>query len=146
MGYAKALDMFRLFHPLSLDSISKTLSDKKCVTLNKFEFERRKGIFPYEWLDSIDKINETSLPPKEAFYSKLKQSGITKEKYKQALDCWKETGCETIKDYMMLYPKTDVLLSVDVFEKIRGRCLEFYEVDPCYTYSTPGLNWLCGLN
>ena len=28
MGYAKALDMFRFFNPLSLDSISKTLSDK----------------------------------------------------------------------------------------------------------------------
>ena len=36
MGYAKALDMFRFFHSLSLDAISKTLSDKECVTLNKF--------------------------------------------------------------------------------------------------------------
>ena len=25
-------------------------------------------------------------------------------------------------------------------------CLEYYEKDPCYTYSTPGLTWLCGLN
>ena len=46
MGYATALDMFRFFHPLSLDAISKTLSDKECVTLNKHELERRKGIFP----------------------------------------------------------------------------------------------------
>ena len=36
MGYAKALDMFRFLHPLSLDAISKTLSDKECATLNKF--------------------------------------------------------------------------------------------------------------
>ena len=67
MGYAKALDMFRFFHPLSLDAVSKTLSDKECVTLNKFGLERRKGIFPYEWFDSIDKLHETTLPPKEAF-------------------------------------------------------------------------------
>ena len=46
---------------------------------------------------------------------------------------------------MMLYLKTDVLLSVDVFEKFRAICLEYYEIDPCYTYSTPGLTWLCGL-
>ena len=46
---------------------------------------------------------------------------------------------------MMLYLKTDVLLSVDVFEKIRAMCLEHYEIDLCYTYSTPGLTWLCGL-
>ena len=46
---------------------------------------------------------------------------------------------------MMLYLKTDVLLSVDVFERLRNKCLEYYEIDPCYTYSTPGLTWVCGL-
>ena len=46
----------------------------------------------------------------------------------------------------MLYLKTDVLLlSVDVFEKFRDKCLEYYEIDPWYTYSTPGLTWLFGL-
>ena len=75
----------------------------------------------------------------------MKQSGITDKEYKQAIDCWNDTKCETIKDYMMLYLKTDVLLSVDVFEKFRAMCLDFYEIDPCYTYSTPGLTWLCGL-
>ena len=145
LGYAKALDMFRFFHPNSLDAISKTLSDKECVTLNKFGLERRKGIFPYEWFDSIDKLNEITLPPKEAFFSKLKQSGITDREYKQALDCWNDTGCETIKDYMMLYLKTDVLLSVHVFERLRDKCLGYYEIDPCYKYSTPGLTRLCGL-
>ena len=137
MGYAKALDMFGFFHPLSLDAISKTLSDKECVTLIKFGLERREGIFPYEWLDSVDKLHEATLPPKEAFYSKLKQSGITDKEYNQAIDCRNNTGCET-KDYMMLYLKTDVLLSVDVFESLRNKCLEYYEIDPCYTYSTPG--------
>ena len=145
MGYAKALDMFRFFHPLSLDAISKTLSNEECITFNKCGLERRKGIFPYEWFDIIDKLSEKTLPPKEAFYSKLKQSGITDKEYKQAIDCWKDTKCETIEDYMMLYLKTDVLLSVDVFEKFRAMCLEYYEIDPCYTYSTPGLTWLCGL-
>ena len=60
MGYAKALDMFRFFIKLSLDAISKTLSDKECVTLNKLGLERHKGIFPYEWFDSIDKLHEAT--------------------------------------------------------------------------------------
>ena len=145
MGYAKALDRFRFFHPLSLDAISKTMSEKECVILNKFGLERRKHIFPFEWFDSVDKLHETTLPPKEAFYSNLKQSGITDKEYKQAKDCWNKTGCETIKDFMMVYLKTDVLLSVDVIERLRGKCLEYYEINPCYTYSTPGLTWLCGL-
>ena len=115
------------------------------MTLNKFKLERRNGIFPYEWLDSMDELKNTELPPKEAFYSKLKQSIISDKEYKQALDCCDDTGCKTIEDHMMLYFKTEVLLSVDVFEKFRDMCLEYYEIDPCYTYSTPGLTWLCGL-
>ena len=47
---------------------------------------------------------------------------------------------------MMLYLKTDLLLSVDLFEKFRAMSLEYYEIDRCYTYSTPGLTCLCGLN
>ena len=69
MGHAKALDMFWFFHPLSLDAISKTLSDRECVTLNKHGLEIRIDIFPYEWFDSMDELNNTELPPKEAFYS-----------------------------------------------------------------------------
>ena len=34
VGHAKALDIFRFFHPLSLDAISKTFSDKECVKLS----------------------------------------------------------------------------------------------------------------
>ena len=49
IGYIRALNMFRFLHPLSLDAINKTLSDGKCVTLNKYGLEGRKGIFPYEW-------------------------------------------------------------------------------------------------
>ena len=62
MGHAKALEMFIFFHPLNLDAISKTLSDNKCVKFNKFKLERRKCLFPYEWLDSIEKPNELLLP------------------------------------------------------------------------------------
>ena len=96
-------------------------------------------------VDSIDKLHETTLPPREAFYFKLKQSGITDKEYKQAIDGWNNTGCETIKDYMMLYLKTYVLLLVDVFESLRDKCLKYYDINPCFTYSTPGLTCLCGL-
>ena len=116
--------------------------------MNKFKLERRKGVFPYEWLDSIDKLNNIELPPKVAFYSKLKQSVIPDKEHKHATDCWNKTGCETIKYYMMLYLSTDVFLSLDIFEKFRDLCLEYYEIDiinHCYTYSTPGLTWLYGL-
>ena len=37
----------------------------------------RKGVFPYDWFNSLEKFDETQLPPKEAFYSKLNNSNIT---------------------------------------------------------------------
>ena len=118
MGCIKALDMFKFFHSLTSDALTKTLSDSECVRLKTYKLERCKGIFPYEWIDSVDKLN-TELTPKDAVYSKLKQSGITDEEYQRVLGCWSESGCESIKDYMMVYLKTDVLLSVDVFEKFK---------------------------
>ena len=38
---------------------------------NHFKFLLRKGVFPYEFLNSPDKLNYIGLPPKEAFYNKL---------------------------------------------------------------------------
>ena len=67
MGYAKALDMYRFFHPLSLDAISKTLSNEESITLNKCGLERRKGIFLYEWFDSIDKLQKQHYHLKKHF-------------------------------------------------------------------------------
>ena len=73
-----------------------------------------------------NRIINTELPPKEAFCSKWKKSSILHKEYKQAIDCWNNTGCNTIEDCMMLYHKTDVILSLDVFEKFRDNCLEYY--------------------
>ena len=50
----------------------------------------QKGIFPYEWLDSIDKLNTTYLPQREAFYSSLKNNNISEEEYQYCQQVWKE--------------------------------------------------------
>ena len=49
---------------------------------------RRKGVYPYEYMDSWDRFEETQLPPKEAFYSKLDLSGISDEEYGHARQVW----------------------------------------------------------
>ena len=49
--------------------------------LNKFVLLLRKGVYPYEYMNSWEKINETTLPPKEAFYSNLKLEDITDKDY-----------------------------------------------------------------
>ena len=47
----------------------------------------------------------------------------------------------TLNDYHDLYLKTDVLLLADVFEKFISTCLEYYGLDPCHCFSSPGLSW-----
>ena len=52
--------------------------------LNKFFLLLRKGVYPYEYMDSWEKFNEALLPDKESFYSKLNKEGITDEDYEDA--------------------------------------------------------------
>ena len=59
----------------------------------------RKGVY----VDSMRKLDETSLPPKEAFYSKLTDESITDEDYQHAQTIWKEFNIESMKDYQNLY-------------------------------------------
>ena len=43
-------------------------------------------------------------------------------------------------DYHDLYLKTDVLLLTDIFEKFISTCLEYYGLDCCHYFSSPGLS------
>ena len=44
-------------------------------------------------------------------------------------------------DYHVHYLKEDVLLLADIFEKFIGTFLNFYKLDPCHYFSSPGLSW-----
>ena len=52
--------------------------------LNKFVLLLRKGVYPYEYMDSWERFNETSLPPKKGFYSELNLEDIKDEDYEHA--------------------------------------------------------------
>ena len=74
------------------------------------------GVYSYDYVDCLTKLDETSLPPKEAFFSKLTgDEGITEEDYQHAHTVWKEFNIESMKDYHKLYNLSDVLLLADIF-------------------------------
>ena len=102
----------------SLDSLAKTLGKDQFKTLtyqmlpqipkghNRIEslnLLKQKGVFPYEYMTDFSKLNATSLPPKDAFYSQLNGSGISDEDYAHAQKVWKAFNCKTMKDYHDLY-------------------------------------------
>ena len=100
----------------------------------------RKGVYPYEYMDSWERFNETSLPPKKDFYSELTLEDISDKDYEHAQKVFKEY-CTDMGDYHDLYVQTDTLLLADVFEKFRKKCIEIYGPDPSYFFSAPRLAW-----
>ena len=105
------------------------------------ELLTRKGVYPYDYVSSLDKLSETQLPRKEEFYSKLNDEDITDDDYQHAIRVWNTFKCQSIRDYHNLYLKSDVLLLSDVFENFRKTCLKHYKLDPVHYYTSPGLAW-----
>ncbi|KAE9543638.1 hypothetical protein AGLY_002034 [Aphis glycines] len=83
----------------------------------------RKVVFPYEYIDSWGKLNETRLPSKSAFYNSLKDEEINNNDYSHAKKIWKVFNIKTLGEYSDLYLKTDVAILTDVFENFRDLCL-----------------------
>ena len=131
----------------SLSILANNLPKDKFYNLeDKFsgkllELAKRKGVFPYDWFNTKEKLDYESLPAFEDFYSLLLGEGISREEYEFALEVWKEFGCKTFKDYLELYNEIDVLLLADIFENFREICLENYKIDPAYYFTSPGLFW-----
>ena len=75
----------------------------------------RKGYYPYEWVDSEDKLNYIGLPDKHNFYSALTKESIDDVSYNHAVNVYNKLGCKSFRDYHMTYLKCDVLLLADVF-------------------------------
>ena len=77
--------------------------------LNKFFLLIRKGVYPYEYMCSSEKSNETSFPSKEAFYNELTLEDITDKDYNHGEKVFKEY-CKDMGDYHDLYVQTYTLL------------------------------------
>ena len=105
--------------------------------LNKFVLLLRKGVYPYEYMDSWERFNETSLPPKESFYSELNLEDISDKDYLHAQKVWDAFEIRNLGEYHDLYVQTDTLLLADVFEKFRDKGIEIYGLDPSHFLSAP---------
>lgn len=102
---------------------------------------KRKGVFPYEYLDNEEKLKDSSLPAKELFYSKLNEEDISEEDYNHAKEVWRVFRCNTLGEYSDLYLLTDVLLLCDVFEYFRKTMMCSHKVDPAHYFTAPGMTW-----
>lgn len=150
-GYIKFrfLDSFKFLNS-SIDKLSSYLTKDKLEFLKrefngledeKFDLLTRKGVFPYDYVSSYEKLKETCLPSYENFYNLLNEENISESDYAHAMNVWKTFDVKTLGEYSDLYLKIDVLLLTDIFENFRSDCMEYYDLDPTYYYTLPGFTW-----
>uniref|UniRef100_A0A8D8SD21 DNA-directed DNA polymerase n=1 Tax=Cacopsylla melanoneura TaxID=428564 RepID=A0A8D8SD21_9HEMI len=103
----------------------------------------KKGVFCYDYLNEISKLEESKLPERSKFFSRLYNSELSDDKYEHALTVWKTFKCKTLGEYAELYLKSDVLQLTEVFEDFRHFMMKTYGLDPVYYFSIPGLSFDC---
>ena len=136
----------------SLDKLSKGLGKEDFVNLDWYcrsesytkdqqELLNQKGVYPYEYMSSFDRLGETALPSKDSFYSSLAGEHISDEEYTRAQVVLEAFDMKTMGDYHDLYLDTDVMLLADIMESFRKVCMANYGLDPLWYYTSPGLAW-----
>ena len=137
-------------HLTFIDSLDKLVSNlpkddliytSKAFKGKKLDLMSHKCVYPYDYMDSFEKFNEKELPTKDQFYSILNNQHITDDEYNHAKEVWNTFMIRTLGDYHDLYLVSDVLLLTDVFENFRKTCMQYYKLDPCHYFTSPGLSW-----
>ena len=142
------LDSFA-FLSTSLDRLAANMKKSGVETFKRLKQEfpenykllSEKGVYFYDYASSFSIFSEKNLPPKQAFYSKLREEDISDADYTRAQVVFKTMNCQSLFDYMELYVKTDALILCDVFQNFRKLCLDYYGLDCCHYMSLPGFSW-----
>ena len=110
--------------------------------LKAYGCELQKGHFPYEYMDDLQKLEDRVLPPQSAFFSRLKNEGISNDDYARCQAVWRDNGMETLREYLIWYNNRDVTPFLDAIAKQAG----FYKHQNIDMFkdgiSVPGLSLL----
>ena len=71
----------------------------------------------------------------------MKGSGVNEKEYEKGANVWQVLKIKNLGEYHDLHLKTDVLSLLDMFEKFVATCLNYYRLDLCHYFSSPGLSW-----
>ena len=110
-----------------------------------FKMLTRKGVYPYSYMDSFEKFEETCLPPREKFFNDLSKKHISDADYAFVKQLWNTFNLKNLGELHDLYMETDTLLLADVFENYRKVIHRNYGLDPVHFYTAPSLSWSAGL-
>ena len=113
--------------------------------MEKFKLLLRKGVYPYEYMDSWEEFKLSVPLDKKHYYSELNDSNINDSDIKHVKNIRSTLNINNLGEYHDLYVQSDTTLLADVFENFRDKCLAVDNLDPVYYLSAPGLSWQSGL-
>ena len=136
------IDSFQ-FISSSLDKLVSNLYTSEVFRGKRLDLMSQKSVnvYPYDHMDSFEKFNQMELPTKDQFYSVLNNQHISGDEYGHSKKVWKTFKIRTMGEYHDLYLGSDVLLLTDVFENLKKTCMQYYKLDPCHYFTSPGLSW-----
>ena len=88
----------------------------------------RKRAYPYEYIDTWEKFDETSTRPKEAYYSKLNEDGISDADYAHVQKVWEVFEIKDIGENHDLYVQSDTLLLQKCFKILEISVLKYIDL------------------
>lgn len=86
--------------------------------LEAYECDNTKGFFPHEWMDSLKKLDNPSLPTLADFSSWLHKRDITKNEYRVCQEAWRQGNMSTMRDFLIWYNNLDVVPFLQALEKM----------------------------
>lgn len=98
----------------------------------------RKGVYPYKYATSIEKLRATtSLPPKEEFYREIGGQHISDADFSHAQEVWSAFQCKDLLQYTLLYCCLDTVLLGEIMTHMRSMMADEFNVDICDYLSLP---------
>ena len=140
------IDSFQ-FMSSSLDKLASNLPKNDLIYTSKaFKGKRldllsKKVSTPMTSWIALKRFNNRELPTKDQFYSILNDEHITDDESIHAKEVWDTFYIKTMGEYHDLYLVSDVLLLTNVFENFGKTCMQYYKLDPCHYFTSPGLSW-----
>ena len=87
---------------------------------DKSHLFKKKGVYPYDYMNNWQKFNQDVKPTQSDFYDTLKQAECSNEDYRMFNETYDVLKCQNMGDYHDAYLYSDVTLLADVFEKFRS--------------------------
>jgi len=102
-----------------------------CNLAENFDLLTRKDIFPYEYIDCVEKLKKTILPPANYSTARLQYLRMIT---RTPSTCGAGSLFEPSANIANIFISKNRYLVVDIFENFRDSCVASYRLNPAYYY------------